>query len=165
MRPLQSTASQPFSSGARLTPEPVGRVTPCAPSWQIQILPFAITTITNPVMLVGRRRRAEDCPPYHARIAAACPPPVAAGILPAVEPALPARRRLLPIGHSTPSYPRASTSVIGCWAWWPSARTVGCRMFGPIRPLCPFLKPPAIPASTNRPANKSILHPQPSTLA
>ena len=74
MRLLQSTASQPFSSGARLTPAPVGRVTPCAPSWRTKTPPLAGIARVNQRVLVSRRRRAEDCPPYHARITAACPP-------------------------------------------------------------------------------------------
>ena len=57
------------------------------------------------------------------------PSPVAAGILPAVEPALPTRRCLLTPSHQLPSGPHAAFSFIGCWAWWPSARTVGCWMF------------------------------------
>ena len=157
MRPLQSTASQPFSSGARLTPAPVGRVTPCAPSWRTKTPPLAGIARVNQRVLVSRRRRVEDCPPCHARIAAACPPPVAAGILLAVEPALPARRRLLSIGHQTPSYPRASSSVIGCWAF-----DVGCWMF-PHLPLPSFAQKPL--NKPKRTANKSILHHQPSTIA
>ncbi len=61
------------------------------------------------------------------------PAPVAAGILPAVEPVLPARRRLLPRSHQPHFCPRAAASVIGCWPCWPSARTVGFS----FRPCCP----------------------------
>ena len=64
MRPLRSTASQPFSSGARLTPAPVGRVTPCAPSWRTQTPPLTVIALVNQGTPVGRRRRAQDCPPY-----------------------------------------------------------------------------------------------------
>ena len=46
---------------------PVGRVTPCAPAWQIQTLSLAGAALINQETLVGRRRRAEDCPPYLAR--------------------------------------------------------------------------------------------------
>ena len=42
----------------------VGRVTPCAPSWRTQALSLAGIAQVNPGFLVGRRRRAEDCPPY-----------------------------------------------------------------------------------------------------
>ena len=63
MRHLQFTASQTFSSGARLTPVPVGRVTPCAPSWRTKTPPLAGIARVNQRVLVSRRR-AEDCPPY-----------------------------------------------------------------------------------------------------
>ena len=68
-----------FPTGARLTPAPVGRVTPCAPSWRTQTPPLAGIARVNQRVLVCRRRRAEDCPPHHARITAACPSPRSGG--------------------------------------------------------------------------------------
>ena len=42
----------------------VGRVTPCAPSWPTKTPRLAIIRMANQETLVGRRRRAPDCPPY-----------------------------------------------------------------------------------------------------
>ena len=52
----------------------VGRVTPCAPSWRTQTRTLAGIVPVNPGFLVGRRRRAEDCPPYLAFPLLAMPP-------------------------------------------------------------------------------------------
>jgi len=52
----------------------VGRVTPCAPSWQSKMRPpnrlvsRKIRRCMNLNALVGRRRRAEDCTPYRPQI-------------------------------------------------------------------------------------------------
>ena len=53
-----SRQTMKFSNGE------VGRVTPCAPSWRTQTLSLADTAQNNQQVPVGRRRRAEDCPPY-----------------------------------------------------------------------------------------------------
>ena len=42
----------------------VGRVTPCAPSRQTQTPLLATIPMVNQEIVVGRRRRAQDCPPY-----------------------------------------------------------------------------------------------------
>ncbi len=42
----------------------VGRVTPCAPSGPTKTPPLATIRMANQDILVGRRRRAQDCPPY-----------------------------------------------------------------------------------------------------
>ena len=60
--------------GARLTPAPVGCVTPCAPAWRMQTLSLAGIAFVKPGAVVGRRRRAQDCPPYLARIIATSTP-------------------------------------------------------------------------------------------
>ena len=52
----------------------VGRVTPCAPSGPTKTPPLATIRMANQDILVDRRRRAEDCPPYLARIIATCTP-------------------------------------------------------------------------------------------
>ena len=56
----QGISRQPpkFSNAA------VGRVTPCAPLWQTQTPSLAGNPMNNLKILVSRRRRAEDCPPY-----------------------------------------------------------------------------------------------------
>ena len=53
-----SMQTMKFSNGE------VGRVTPCAPLWRTQTPTLAGIVPVNPGFLVGRRRRAEDCPPY-----------------------------------------------------------------------------------------------------